>query len=58
MGNCVGNCEVCKIPIYDDEAFYNVGEFIFEGILCEECMADIHKCEQCGINQPYCSDCV
>jgi hypothetical protein len=26
--------------------------------LCEECLEDIHKCEQCGINQPYCSDCV
>jgi hypothetical protein len=36
----------------------NSKELINEKELCEECLDDIYKCEQCGIAQPYCSDCV
>lgn len=36
--NIIDNCKVCGIPIYDDESYEQTGEYIFEGIICEECM--------------------
>lgn len=54
----VGSCNLCKHPVLIDDVYYKIGETLLEGILCEECMDDIHKCERCGITQPYCNDCV
>ena len=56
-------CGICKVLINrSNDKFYNQemveNEEIIPVILCEDCMAESHKCGQCGINQPYCSDCV
>lgn len=37
MEDVVGNCKLCKIPIYIDEGYRKLGEYEFEGIICEEC---------------------
>ncbi|MNP82357.1 hypothetical protein D3C76_1809670 [compost metagenome] len=55
-------CGMCKNPIQKDDKFYNQefveNEKIIPVILCENCMAELHKCPQCGIPRPYCSECV
>lgn len=43
-------CVLCNNP--DSEYILN------EKDLCEECLEDIYRCKQCGIAQPYCSNCV
>jgi hypothetical protein len=56
-------CGVCKTSInkskdkfYPQELVEN--EEIIPVILCEDCMAELHKCPQCELPRPYCSECV
>lgn len=44
------DCTLCNHP--EDV------KLIYENELCEECLDDIYRCEQCGILQACCSDCV
>lgn len=58
----VGQCGVCKVSIHKEDKFYNQklieNEKIIPVILCEDCMAELHKCPQCGLARPYCNECV
>jgi hypothetical protein len=56
-------CGICNVLINrSKDKFYNQemveNEEIIPVILCEDCMAELHKCPQCGIPQPYCNECV
>lgn len=59
----VDNCHMCKTLIdKNEDTFYLLGfeedGKIIPAVLCEECMAELHKCPQCGIPRPYCGECV
>lgn len=54
----IGSCKLCNCMLQKDDVYHLLGKTPIEGILCEECMIEIHKCERCGIAQPYCNDCV
>jgi hypothetical protein len=56
-------CGMCKVPIdKSKDKFYQQkfveNEKVIPVILCEDCMAELHKCPECGIPQPYCDECV
>lgn len=58
----IGFCGLCEMRIFEDEKFYKQ-TLAMEGkskpvILCEDCMAEMHKCGQCGEVRPYCTECV
>lgn len=59
----MGKCHICKTHIdKDNDVFYQQrlveNDNIIPVILCEDCMAELHKCTECGIARPYCSECV
>lgn len=57
-------CHLCEKPIdKNKEIFYQhqrlvVNDKLIRVLLCEGCMADLHRCTECGIARPYCSECV
>lgn len=59
----MGECRICKIPIdWDKDKFYHQrlvdNDKIITVMLCEDCMAELHKCPHCDMARPYCNDCV
>ncbi len=56
-------CHICKTKIdKDKDVFYQQrlveNDKVIPVILCEDCMAELHKCPQCGLAKPYCNECV
>ncbi|MNG39631.1 hypothetical protein D3C85_1456620 [compost metagenome] len=56
-------CHICKKSIdkyvdtfYQEQLVEN--DKIIPVILCEDCMAELHKCPQCDMDRPYCNECV
>lgn len=54
----IGFCSVCEIRIFKDDKLNKDYYMSGKDKVCKDCMDEMHKCQQCGLNQPYCNECV